>query len=941
MPDQVWHDRKGGFTGGLQTEMKAMEKRYLKPLRLLVNSRQEDCWVAPNETLLEVLRDRLGHFEVKCGCEKGDCGTCTVLLDGKAVNACLILALQAGGRKITTISGLAAGDQLHPLQRSFVEQGAVQCGFCTPGMILSARALLDRSPQPSRREIAEALSGNLCRCTGYKRIIGAVQAAAKKDLPAQPILRPDNLDKVLGKTRYGADLNLPDMLYGAVLRSKYPKAEIVSLDVEAALETEGVRAVMTAGDVPCNKIVTKFGQTAEVGGFEGTTSVLAEGKVEYLGQAIALVAAESPAIAEKATRLIKVTYRELAGVFDPIEAMSPEAPPVAGGSGGNVISTYRLRKGDVEEGFRQSDIVVENTFKTGFVDHAYLETESGVAWLEPDGTVTIRVSTQVVEHAREVAQILGMLPERVRVIPSPVGGAFGGKEDMTVEPYLGLLAWKTGRPVKMVYSREESILTQTKRHPFIFKYRTGAKKDGTLVALQIEAISDAGGLVLLSPWVLIAAMIGATGPYRVDHVSIDGRSVLTNNPPTSAMRGFGVPQACFAYESQLEAVSRALGIDSITLRKKNYLRQGDTLGTGEVVKHFVALPLALEKALEALGEPTAAQNGKRIGRGVASGMAPYGRLTFLHDRSSCAMEIDEEGRLRIKCCIPDLGGGQRYLLQRIAEDTLGLSPREMIVEETDSTAGPLAGTTTATRQTYMAGNAALQAAKEVRRILLGRAAKMLNRKSDDLQIEGGRIFPKDNPAKGLSLREVARKCLDEGTAARYVAQFAAPFSNLLNFEHCQGNTYPDFTFGATAAELEVDEMTGGVRVLKLVSCFDVGRAINPAGVAGQIEGGGAMGIGFALFEHHLVQEGHPRTLSLSEYLIPTALDVPEIEALVHESGEGLGPFGSRGIGEPALVPVAAAIGNALFDALGVQIQELPFTPEKILEALKKGSERSK
>ncbi|MCJ7595644.1 MAG: molybdopterin-dependent oxidoreductase, partial [Desulfobacterales bacterium] len=419
---------------------------------------------------------------------------------------------------------------------------------------------------------------------------------AEYQIIGKPMPRHDAWDKVFGKTRYADDFEMPGMLHGKVLRSAYPAANILSIDTTEARSLPGVEAVLTAKDVPNNESVTRFGQTHQVGGFEGLYRVMADKKVRYMGEAVALVAARTLDIAREATRLIKVDYEPLPGVFDPVEAMKAGAYPV-GESESNVICSYKVRKGDVEEGFARSDVVVENTYRVPFVEHAFTEPESGMAWMAEDGVITIRVSTQVMEHFRNVADVLGIPHNRVRVIVPMVGGGFGGKEDITVETFLALLTMKTGKPVKMTYTREESILVTSKRHPYVMRYKTGATRDGKLMALEAELISDAGGHIYLSPWVLLYSTVNATGPYAISHVKVDAVTVLTNNTFASANRGFGSPQVCFAYESQMDELAKRLNLSPLEIRKRNYLHKGDALATGRVLNYAVETEETANKAL--------------------------------------------------------------------------------------------------------------------------------------------------------------------------------------------------------------------------------------------------------------------------------------------------------------------------------------------------------
>ena len=755
----------------------------------------------------------------------------------------------------------------------------------------------------------------------------------------KPLPRHDAWGKVFAETKYANDYKLPGMLYAKVLRSRYPAAKLLSIDTREAAKLSGVAAVMTARDVPHNETVTRFGQTHKVGGFEGLYRVLAEKKVRFRGDAVALVAAKSLAIAEEALGLIKVKYEPLEGVFDPVEAMKPGAYPV-GEDESNVICSYKVRKGDLAKGFDLADVIVENTYRVPMVDHAYLEPESGVAWLDDGGVITIRAATQVIEHFRGIADVLGLPHNKVRVIAPMVGGGFGGKEDITVETYLALLVWKTGKPVSLTYTREESIIAHSKRHPYVMKYKTGATKDGKLVAMEAEMISDAGGYVFLSPWVLLYSTVNATGPYDITHVRVDCHAVLTNNTFSSANRGFGAPQPCFAYESQLDEIAKQLNLSPLEIRKKNYLHTGDSLATGRVLEHSVETEQTAEKAMEALGEPSQPGSpSEKIGQGMASGMMSYGRMTFLHDTSRSYVSLEMDGSVTVKCGVQDIGGGQASSLAQIAAEVLGVSMEDVTVYIGDSALTPLAGTTTATRQLYMSGNATYKAAMAVRDNLFNKAADILDTAPENLDIKDRKVFIKPDikhdPDRVLAFDDVVKACAADGVQLYNVAQFNAPARELIDFQTGQGQVFADFTFGTHAMEVAVDVDTGKVNVLKIVACYDVGQAINPLSAEGQLEGGALYGLGYGMIEEVILDKGNTLTPSLAEYLIPTSVDAPDVKTIMIESGGGVGPFGAKGLGEPSCVSVAPAFANAVSDATGVRIYDLPVTPEKILKALGK------
>jgi CO/xanthine dehydrogenase Mo-binding subunit len=786
----------------------------------------------------------------------------------------------------------------------------------------------------------------------------------------KPRARHDAWPKVSGQTVYAGDHKIPGMLYAKVLRSEYAAAKLLSIDTRDAEKMEGVIAVMTAKDVPHNETITRFGQTHEVGGFEGLYRVLTEKKIRFKGEAVALVAAKTLALAQEALKRIKVEYEPLEGVFDPDKAMKPNAYLV-GEDESNVICSYKIRKGDVEKGFAQADVIVENTYRVQMVDHAYMEPEAGVAWLDDEGVITIRAATQVIEHFRGIADVLGIPHNKVRVITPMLGGGFGGKEDITVETYLALLVYKTGKPVSLTFTREESILAHSKRHPYVMKYKTGATKDGKLVAMEAELISDAGAYVFLSPWVLLYSTVNAPGPYDITHVKVDTHTVLTNNTFASANRGFGANQPCFAYESQLDELAKKLNMSPLEIRRKNYLHTGEALATGRVLEHAVETEQTAIKALEALGEPTKPRKlSERIGQGIASCMSSYGRMTFLHDTSRSFVSVELDGTATVRCGVQDLGGGQASSLAQITAEALGIPMENVTVFHGDSALTPLAGTTTATRQLYMSGNATLKAAATVRRNLLEKAGRMLGMDPAYLDIKDRQVFIQperkpwmvvenesrectisyggdrgdiiisevcgnNDPDTVIPLTDVIKAAAADGIELFCVAQFNAPARELLDFKTGQGQVWPDFTFGTIAIEVAVDIETGDVDVLKIVSCFDVGQAINPLSVEGQMEGGAVYGLGYGLCEEVIMDKGITLTPSLAEYLIPTSMDVPKVETILIQSGGGIGPFGAKGIGEPANVPPPPALANAICDAIGKRIYDLPITPEKILKALGK------
>jgi CO/xanthine dehydrogenase Mo-binding subunit len=746
----------------------------------------------------------------------------------------------------------------------------------------------------------------------------------------RPLQRYDVLDKVQGTTRYAGDWQLPGMLTGRILRSIYPSARILRIDVSRARALPGVAAVLTADDVPANAL------HEDATGFNlapFATPILAVNRVCYQGEPVALVAAESEAAARAAVEAIEVHYEPLDAVVNVETALRPDAPRVHA-ERENLLIHWKLRTGSVEQSLRQADIVIERTYRTQRVDHAYLEPEAGVAWVDADGVVNVRSATQVIEHFRTLAEMLCLPHNRVRVIAPFLGGGFGGKEDMTVEPHVALLAWKTRRPVRMVWSRQESLLARPKRHPFVMRYKTGAARDGRLLAQEITVLADAGPYPLLSPRVLFAALVAGAGPYRIPNVSVDAMAVFTNNVPASAMRGFGAMQVTFAYESQMDLVAEQLHMSPLEVRARNFLQKGDRLPTGEKVETAVALPALARHALDALGErscPTT--RTARVGRGFACNLQPYGRTVWFRDHASAWIGFETDGSLVLRSGVTDLGGGQAASLAQIAAEILGVSLERVVVHFGDSALTPLAGGTFATRQLYMSGNAVLKAAQELRALMAPVGAALLEAGPADVQFADDYVSVIGSPQRKVALAQVVVECGHRGIPTAHLSVFRGEQAPPVDLETGQGKTFPDYTFGCHATEVEVDTETGIVKLLKYVACHDVGRAINPQSVEGQIQGGAVMGIGQALMEDIVLEGGNNLSTLFASYLIPTALDVPDIRAVAVESGEGKGPFGARGIGEPPTGPPPAAIASAIQDAVGVRLYELPMTPERVLQGL--------
>jgi CO/xanthine dehydrogenase Mo-binding subunit len=741
------------------------------------------------------------------------------------------------------------------------------------------------------------------------------------------LAKVDALNKVLGRAKYADDIEFPSMLHAKLLRSKYPHARILSIDTSKAEKLPGVKAVITAKDIPVNTF----------GIFVKDQYVLAEDRVRYFGEPIAAVAAESEGIAEEALEMIDVKFKELPSVFDAKEALRPTSPKVH--EGGNLAAHRKIRFGDVEKGFSMADEVIEDTFSTQKVEHCHMEPRAGIAIVDANGRVTVWSALPLPSISQaELARVLGLPITKVRIIQPECGGSFGGRNEISFEPIVAVLAMKTKCPVKMVWSREEEFVGSTTRHSYYFEYKTGVTKDGYLVAREVKIISDTGAYTSFGESQLTKACIHATGPYRIPHIKVDGYLVFTNNPVAGAMRGFGVPQVMAAEETHMEHIARHLKIDSIELRLKNALKDGDQTATGQVL-HSVGLTETILKAAEvARWDKTPLENRStngpiRRGRGVACMFYPIG-VTEKPNASSAFVRVNADGTVNVIVGAVDVGQGSKTALTQIAAEELGVPMEDVILVTGDSDVDPYEFGSVASRVTYAAGNAVRLTVASAKKMLLEAAAEKFAVTPEALEIKNRMIYVKGSPEKGMSLKEAVLICQGKGRPVVAVASFNPP-NTLLDQETGRGNPFPTYVYATQIADVEVDTRTGLVKVSKIVAAHDVGKAINPALVRGQIIGGIGFGLGQALMENMLLVQGRDLNPNFLDYIIPTAMDMPEVEAIIVEKHEPTGPFGAKGIGEASNVPTAPAIINAIYDAVGVLINDLPATPEKVLKALRK------
>jgi len=900
-----------------------------------LNGKKIAVAVPAERRLSNVLRDDLGLAGTKVGCDAGDCGACTVLLDGDAVCSCLMAVGQVGGRALTTIEGLPAEKPVaKKLQDAFLRHGAAQCGICTPGMLVAATALLEENPNPSETAVKDALGGVLCRCTGYRKIITAVLDAgndrATSALPAAGAAvgaRIDRLDgqrKVGGTDLFGADGHEASALLLRAIRTPHHRARFTLGDLDSYRRANpGIHRIFTAADVPGENCFGVIGPFAD-------QPVFAVGETRFKGEAVAAVVGDAKAIEALDLRQFPVTWEELPAVLSLDAALADGAPQLHNARAGNVLVRGWVKRGEVEDALANSDAVVEGTFETGFVEHAYIEPEAGIARRVGD-RIEVQACTQAPYMDRDdIAKILGLKPEDVRIIPTAVGGGFGSKLDLSVQPFIAVAAWHLQQPVRMIYTRPESIATTTKRHPGRMQVKIGANKDGHLTAIDFAGDFNTGAYASWGPTVANRVPVHASGPYYVPHYRAKTRAVHTHAVPAGAFRGFGVPQATIAQEQLYDLLAEKLGIDKLDFRLKNALRPdqptvtGQILGAGTGIRAcFEALKPHWDRARREAKAANETASIVRRGVGVAGMWYGCGN-TSLPNPSTIRLGLKPDGRLALHQGAVDIGQGSNTVITQLCADALGapIDRFDLLSADTDIT--PDCGKTSASRQTFVTGKAATLAGEALRRQIL----RLANAGADaQLKFQDGGLLVEDRGiAHPIDLGALPKD--GRGYVLSAEETFDPPTSPL--DENGQGVPYALYGFGAHLVELAIDTELGTVELIKITAAHDVGRAVNPTLIEGQIEGGVAQGIGLALME-----EFHPgKGENLHDYLIPTIGDVPPVESILIEDASPVGPFGAKGIGEQALIPTAPAILNAIADATGVRITRVPATPDRIRAAIK-------
>ena len=979
-------------------------------VQLTINGEEKVVSIVPGERLIRTLR-RLGYVSVKHGCENGTCGNCTVLVNGDPRLACMTLTVQVRGAHITTVEGLSGPQQrgwkgsapLHPLQQAFIETGAIQCGYCTPAMLLVAKALLDRNPDPTEAEVREALAGVLCRCTGYVKPVQAILRAAAllrgepvppiqgAPIPAPPDLLPmeppapepggdvatrvmplppmvlaptverlrvvgkpepkvDALKLVQGKPAFADDVTLPGMLHARLLTSPVPHARIKRIDTSRAAKLPGVHAILTYQDVPRVAFSTA-GQSHPIPGPLDRFSL--DYKVRYVGDRVAAVAAETPEIAEKALSLIEVEYEELPAVFDPQEALKPGAPIIHDEPDyvpfgecdpqRNIAAFIDLKLGDVQKGFAEADHVFEAEYRVQKVQQASLEPHVCLTYWDEDDRLVVRSSTQVPFHTRRMlAPILGLPEKRIRVIKPRIGGGFGGKQEMLIEDICAHLTIVTGRPVRLEYTRREEF-TATSRHPMILRVRTGVKEDGTIVANEMIVISNTGAYGNHAMTVPGNTLHKALALYNAPHIHGQATAVYTNTPPSGAYRGYGVPQGFFAMEVHMERIARTLGLDPLAFRLQNAIKAGDEHpiskvwtegreGHGEVIQtcgleECVRRGAAAIGWYEKFGNPEWHQvpGHPHLRRGIGVACVMQGTAIAYLDMGSAIIKMNDDGSFHLFVGATDLGTGADTVLAQMAAEVLGCSVDDIIIYSSDTDFTPFDKGAYASSTTYISGMAVVKAAQEAAHHIREVAATMLGERGDpvapeELVLHDRAVWAPDG--RSVSLRDVALYSLHTkdqrqimGTGS-HVSPVAPP------------------PFGAQFAEVTVDVETGAFTVDRLLMAVDCGVIVNPLTASGQIEGGMTQALGMAVSEE-IVLDTRGRVVNdqFDDYKIFRADEMPELEVIFVETHEPSGPFGVKAVAEIPKDGVAPAVANAIYDAVGVWITELPITPEKVWRAL--------
>ncbi len=899
---------------------------------ITVNGEKRAVTSVPGRRLTEVLREEFTLRGTKVGCDAGDCGACTVLVDGEPVCACLTPVIQVLGRDVTTIEGISK-DGLSPLQEAFLRHGAAQCGICTPGMIMAATALLRENPSPKPEEVEDALGGVLCRCTGYRKIIDAVcDVGTSKSVPPLPaagsavghrIERLDGPPKVDGREVFGADYWPEDALLVRVIRSPFFQSAFEFGDLENWVnQNEGVTHIFTAADIPG---VNRFGVIPPF----ADQPALAEERTRFKGEAVALVVGKADSLSIMSLDDFPITWAPETEMLSVSDATGPDHTDLHEDRPDNLLIRGHVATGDAATAMGHAAFVAEGHVVTGFVEHAYIEPEAGAAWMDGD-TLVIQACTQApIMDRDDTAKLLDLDPEKLRIIPAAAGGGFGSKLDVSLQPLIGLVTLKTGQPCRMVYSRRDSMASSTKRHPSDMTARIGADRDGRIVAMEFDGDFNTGAYASWGPTVANRVPVHASGPYRIPNYRATTRAIHTNGPVAGAFRGFGVPQAAILQEILFADLAEASGLDQLEFRRGNALLDGDHTvcdqeihGVG-IYECLDALEPHWQAALLEAGQWNEGSPSIRKGVGLASCWYGCGN-TSLPNPSTIRLGISAKGEVVLHQGATDIGQGANTVITQICADALGVDIATFTLIGPDTGLTPDCGKTSASRQTYVTGKAAELAGRALREKIL-----RLGNMSDKASIEliDAQLVMRD----GDAVREIDLSAFDAdelGYVLRAEETYDPPTEPL--DENGQGKPYAVYGYGAQIAVVSVDMELGTVKVNHIIAAHDLGRVINPLLAEGQIEGGIAQGLGMALMEEFIPG----RTENLHDYLIPTIGDMPKVTSILIEKPDPEGPMGAKGLGEHVLIPTAPAILNAIRHASGARLTELPALPHRVLRAIK-------
>jgi putative selenate reductase molybdopterin-binding subunit len=880
----------------------------------------------PGQCLRTLLRD-FGMFGVKKGCDAGDCGACTVWLDGEPVHSCLMPAFRAAGRRITTIEGLAQRGELHPLQQAFLDAQAFQCGFCTAGMIMTS-ASLDAS---RRDDLPHALKGNLCRCTGYRSIDDALhcQKSTEEDVAGQAcgasLQNPFGHDIVTGQARYTMDVAIDGLLHLKVVRSPHAHARILKIDRTKALALPGVVDVFTWEDVPRRLFSTATHEDHLV---DPDDTYVLDNIVRFVGQRVVAVVAETEAAADNACRLIEIGYETLTAVFDPVLAMKPDAPLLhdkGRAAQGNVYVDIHGEVGSVEEGFAAAEAIHEQTYSTSRVQHVHLETHGSIAWRDDDGRLHVRTSSQApfITH-QKLCHIFGLRPAQVHVFTERVGGGFGGKQEMLSEDLCVLATLKTGRPVKWEFTREEQFIAASTRHQMTTHVKLGATRDGILTALQVKVISNTGAYGGHGGETLAAALGSPLAAYRCNNKKADGYAVYTNMVPGGGFRGYGASQTTFAIECAIDELSQKLGLSPFEIRRRNMVGPTDWIeSVWKDVSDVEFGSYGLDQCMSLVERALAAEGGlsKPVGNewvegvGIALAMLDCGPPT--EHRSGAVMSLLADGSYHLAVGSTEMGNGSVTSHRQLAAAVLGTRADAIAIINADTDRTPYDSGTFASTGTVVAGKAVTLTADALRDNMTDYAAQHTGVRASDWRLEGTHLVAGE---QRISLTELHAAGTRDGH--RFEAKRKAYLSPRTTAFNVQG------------FRVAVHLITGEIRILRSVHAADIGRLINPMQCRGQIDGAVAMGIGWALTENMVHDaSGNIVNAALRNYRIPAFADIPRTELFFADTYDRIGPLGAKSQGECAINPVAPALSNAVKNATGVRFTALPMTPDRIFDRL--------